>query len=107
MSEAWTWVAIAGVALSTVVTRAGLLLAGARVRLPAVVDQALAYAPACALAAIVVPDLAVAGGEVRLDPGNFRLLGALAGAAAYLATRSFVATIAAGMAVFTALRLLA
>jgi branched-subunit amino acid transport protein len=72
-----------------------------------VVDQALAYAPACALAAIVVPDLAIAGGEVRLDPGNFRLLGALAAAAVYVATRSFVATIAAGMAVFTALRLLA
>lgn len=107
MSEAWTWVAIAGVTLSTLITRAGLLLLGERVRLPAVVDQALAYAPACALAAIIVPDLAVAGGEVRIDPGNFRLLGALAGAVTYLATRSFVATIAAGMAVFTALRLLA
>lgn len=107
MSELWTWVAIAGVTLSTFITRAGLLLLGERVRLPAVVDQALAYAPACALAAIVVPDLAIAGGEVRLDPGNFRLLGALVAAAVYVATRSFVVTIAAGMAVFTALRLLA
>jgi branched-subunit amino acid transport protein len=107
VSELWTWLAIAGVTLSTFVTRAGLLLLGERVRLPAIVDQALAYAPACALAAIVVPDLAIAGGEVRLDPGNFRLVGALAAAAVYVATRSFVATIAAGMAVFTALRLLA
>lgn len=107
MSELWTWVAIGGVTLSTLITRAGLLLLGERVRLPAVVDQALAYAPACALAAIVVPDLVVAGGEVRLDPGNFRLVGALVAAGVYVATRSFVATIAAGMAVFTALRLLA
>lgn len=107
MSESWTWIAIAGVTLSTFITRAGLLLLGERVRLPVVVDQALVYAPACALAAIVVPDLAIAGGEVRLDPGNFRLAGALVAAAVYVATRSFVATIAAGMAVFTALRLLA
>jgi branched-subunit amino acid transport protein len=107
VSELWTWAAIAGVTLSTFITRAGLLLLGDRVRLPSVVDQALAYAPACALAAIVVPDLVVSGGEIRLDPGNFRLLGALAASAVYLATRSFVATIAAGMAVFTALRLLA
>jgi branched-subunit amino acid transport protein len=107
VNEPWTWLAIAGVTLSTLATRAGLLLLGERVRLPAVVDQALAYAPACALAAIVVPDLAIVGGEVRLDPGNYRLVGALAAAAVYVATRSFVATIAAGMAVFTALRLLA
>lgn len=107
MSELSTWVAIAGVTLSTFITRAGLLLLGERARLPAVVDQALAYAPACALAAIVVPDLAVAGGEIRLSPDNFRLVGAAAAAAVYVATRSFIATIAVGMAVFTALRLLA
>jgi branched-subunit amino acid transport protein len=107
VSELWTWVAIAGITLSTFVTRAGLLLLGERVRLPAVVDQALAYAPACALAAIVVPDLAVAGGEIRLSADNFRLVGAVAAAAVYVATRSFIATIAVGMAVFTALRLLA
>jgi branched-subunit amino acid transport protein len=107
MSEPWTWLAIAGVTLTTFITRAGLLLLGERVRLPQVVDQALAYAPACALAAIVVPDLAIAGGEVRLDPGNFRLMGALVAAGVYAATRSFIATIATGMAVFTALRLLA
>lgn len=106
MSELDTWLAIGGVTLSTFITRAGLLLLGERVRLPAAVDQALAYAPACALAAIVVPDLAVLDGELRLGPDNFRLVGALVAAAVYVASRSFVATIAAGMAAFTALRLL-
>jgi branched-subunit amino acid transport protein len=107
MSEAWTWVAIGGVTLTTFITRAGLLLLGERLRLPVLVDQALAYAPACALAAIIVPDLVLADGGVSLDPGNFRLLAALAAAGVFVTTRSFVATIAAGMAVFTALRLLA
>ena len=107
MSEAWTWIAIGGVTLTTFITRAGLLLLGERLRLPALVDQALAYAPACALAAIIVPDLVLAGGSVSLDPGNFRLLAALVAAGVFVVTRSFVATIAAGMVSFTALRMLA
>jgi len=107
MSEAWTWIAIGGVTLTTFITRAGLLLLGERLRLPALVDQALVYAPACALAAIIVPDLVLAGGAVSLDPGNFRLLAALVAAGVFVVTRSFVATIAVGMVAFTALRMLA
>lgn len=106
MSAGWTWAAIVLVTLTTFITRSGLLLLGERVRLPRVVDQALAYAPACALAAIVVPDLVLAGGELRLGPGNLRLVAALAAAGVFAATRSLVGTIAAGMAVYTALRLL-
>lgn len=106
MSEAWTWVAIVLVTLTTFITRSGLLLLGERVRLPAAVDQALAYAPACALAAIVVPDLVLSGGELRLEAGNLRLVAAIVAAGVFAATRSLVGTIAAGMAVYTALRLL-
>jgi len=105
-AEAWVWLAILGVAGATVLTRATLLLAGDRLRLPALVDRALAYAPACALAAIIVPDLVLSRGALLLAPDNYRLVAALAAAVAFLLSRSLLATIAAGMAVFTALRLL-
>lgn len=107
LDELWVWIAIVGVSGSTVLTRAGLLLLGDRLRMPPIIDRALAYAPACALAAIIVPDLTLSQGELLLDVGNHRLLAALAGAAAYVLTRSLVATIGVGMLAFTLLRLLA
>jgi branched-subunit amino acid transport protein len=106
LADAWIWLAILGVAGATVLTRATLLLAGERLRLPPLADRALAYAPACALAAIVVPDLVLSRGELLLALGNYRLIAALVATAAFVLSRSLLATIAVGMAVFTALRLL-
>ncbi|MCC7199449.1 MAG: AzlD domain-containing protein [Gammaproteobacteria bacterium] len=105
--DLWVWIAIVGVSGSTVLTRAGLLLLGDRLKMPAIVDRALAYAPACALAAIIVPELVLSHGELLLGTGNHRLVAALAGAAAFAFTRSLLATIGVGMLVFTLLRLLA
>jgi branched-subunit amino acid transport protein len=107
MSGLWTWWAIGVVTLATLVTRSGLLLLGGRVRLPIVVDHALRYAPACALAALVVPDLVLVDGQLYLHPDNLRLMAALAAALAFVVSRSLVLTMVAGMLAFTALRLLA
>jgi len=105
-AHAWyVWLSIAGISLTTFLTRGSFLILGARARLPLIVDRALAYAPACALAAIVAPDVAYLHGDLRLDLANPRLLGAAVATLGFAATRSLVVTIAAGMAAYTVFRL--
>jgi branched-subunit amino acid transport protein len=75
MSDAYLWFAILGITLATVLARAGLHLAGQRVQIPPGLEAALRFAPACALAAIVAPDLVYLDGVMGLSPDNPRLLG--------------------------------
>ena len=65
----------------------------------------LRYAPACALAAIVVLGLVTASGQLQLDWHNYRLVAGRCATGVVLATRSILWTIIVGMAVFTELRL--
>jgi len=104
MSPLKIWITIAGMTAITVLTRSGFLLLPERFSLPPIISRALRYAPACALVAIIVPD--VMSGQI---PGagflhNARLLGALAGAATFYRTRSMLATIAVGMLALTLAR---
>lgn len=93
--------AIAGVTGATFVARSTLLLVGRSLRLPPTVEAALRFAPACALAAIIVPDLLFAGGAAApLSWSNHRLLAGILGAALYVVFRSVIGTIAGGMAAF-------
>ena len=100
----YIWLAIVGISSATFLTRSTLHLLGSRLALPPRVESALRFAPACALAAIVVPDLVLVHGNVVLSPDNARLLGALVGAAVCLITRSALATIALGMLAFWVVR---
>ena len=101
----FVWASIVGVSITTFLTRGSFLLFGSKVRLPIVVDHALAYAPACALAAIMAPDLLFVHGTLRLDATNPRLIAALAGVVGYALSRTMVVTILSGMLAFTAIRL--
>lgn len=106
MNAPGVWLVITGLTAATVLTRAGLLLLGERLPLPPRVQRALRYAPACALAAIVAPDLLLEGARLNLSFSNYRLLAALVGLLTFWGTRSMLWTLASGMAAFTALRLL-
>ena len=64
--ELWLWLTFILLGLTTTLPRAGFIVAGNRVSLPATLQRALRYAPAAALAAIVVPDVLVVGGELPL-----------------------------------------
>jgi branched-subunit amino acid transport protein len=97
--------ALLGIALTTLVTRAALLLVGHRLKFSERVQTALQYAPACAFAALIVPTLLFQGGDFAVTLANAKLPGAVAGALAFLATRSIVGCIVIGMAVFTLWRL--
>jgi branched-subunit amino acid transport protein len=57
MSAADIWMVIFLLFLATFIARSSFWLAGNRIQLPKRVQEALRYAPACALAAIIVPDL--------------------------------------------------
>jgi branched-subunit amino acid transport protein len=104
MSEAWVWVTIFGLTATTVITRAGVLLLGEQFQLPPRIERALRYAPACALAAIIVPDFVFVHGAFVLPWQNPRLLAAGCAAIFFLRTRSMLWTIVFGMTALSLLR---
>lgn len=107
MSAADIWLTIALLALATVLTRTSFFML-ASTRMPARLQQALRYAPAAALAAIVLPDLVLNGGGVAtaIDWTNPRLLAGAGATLFFLATRHLLGTIVVGMVLFTAIRML-
>ena len=105
MSELNVWITLALLTLATLITRSTLLVLGERVKLPLLLERALRYAPACALAAIVAPELLVVHQQVQFDWYNARLMAAVAATLCFVVTRSLLATLVLGMTVFTALRL--
>jgi branched chain amino acid efflux pump len=93
-----------GMVLATFMTRAALLLVGQRFKLSPRVEAALRFAPVCALAVLIVPEVVVQAGTVNLSFANPRLMGALAATAFLLWKRSMVGCIVVGMLVVTAFR---
>lgn len=107
MSDISIWVIIVGLTAVTVVTRSAFLVLGERFKLPERVQHGLRYAPACALVALIAPEIALANGSLALAFGNPKLVAGLAAGALMVWTRSMIAAMAVGMLAFTALRLLA
>ena len=103
-AESWfVWALIAGMALIAFFTRAVFILPGGHLRLPPTADRVLRYAPAAAIMAIIVPDLAFAHGVLLISLENPRLVGGLVAfalAAAKLPLNlGLLAAIAVGVAV--------
>ena len=109
MSEPVTGIAlgvvIVGLALTTLVTRTSFLVAGSRLKLGHRVEVALRYAPVCTLAAIIVPEVLMHGGDWNLSPLNPRLIGVLASGIWLCFSRNIVGCLASGMLAFTLARL--
>lgn len=104
MSELSVWVVIVGLTLVTVATRSAFLVLGERFALPERVQHGLRYAPACALVALIAPELVVSNGTLALSLANPKLMAGLAAGGVMLATRSMMAAMAVGMLAFTGLR---
>jgi branched-subunit amino acid transport protein len=105
MSALEVWLTIVGLTLVTIVTRGAFLLVGDRISLPERVQHALRYAPACALAALVAPELVMQQGQVFFSVENFKLVGAVVAGVVMLTTRNVLLTMGVGMVLFTVLRL--
>jgi branched-subunit amino acid transport protein len=105
VSDLETWITIFLLLIATILTRGSFFLIGHAVKLPAKLQHALRYAPAAALAAIVAPDLLMSGSTLAVSWTNPKLMAGIGAALFFLATRHLLATIVAGMAMFTVLRL--
>ena len=106
MSNAEIWLTIAGLTLLTIVTRNAFLILGHRVALPERVQHALRYAPACALVALIVPEVVLQSGTLALGLSNPKLIATLVTIAVIVFTRRAVAAIALGMLAYTLVRVL-
>lgn len=106
MTDLEIWITIGALVIATAATRSSFWLVGHHITIPKRVQEMLRYAPACALAAIITPDLLLGStGQLQLAWGNYKLLAGIAAIAFYLIRRNMLQTIVFGMVVFTALRL--
>ncbi|WP_244847977.1 MULTISPECIES: AzlD domain-containing protein [unclassified Caballeronia] len=107
MTTLQIWLAILGMGVVTAATRAFFLIGGERTVLPPRVQRVLRYAPAAALAGVVVPDVLETSAGFSIAFSNHAVWASLAGLAYYVWRRGMMGTIAVGMIVFTLLRLAA
>lgn len=106
MSDLEIWITIGVLAVATAATRSSFWLIGHHITIPKRVQEMLRFAPACALAAIVAPDLLLGNkGELQLAISNLKLVAGLASIGYYLLRRNMLETIVFGMLFFTGLRL--
>ena len=96
------WLIFLLIGFATTLPRASFVVLAQRLTLPAVLQRALRYAPAAALAAIVMPDVLLVAGE--LHPLNPKLLAAAAALWAALLWRNPWLPFFVGMTVLLGLR---
>lgn len=105
MTDWWTLAVIAGLSVVTVVARSFFFISDKSWTLPHWAQRGLQYAPIAALAAVVVPEVVMAQGQLVATWQDARLYAAAAGAAAYYWRRDVLVTIIAGMAVYLPLHI--
>ncbi|MBL8359448.1 MAG: AzlD domain-containing protein [Rubrivivax sp.] len=104
--DTWhTSIAIAGLAVITLLTRGFFVLPEREIPIPRWLQQGLRYAPLAALVAVVAPDLVMTQGQLIGTWRDARLYAAAAGAAWWFWRRGILGTIVCGGAVMAALRL--
>jgi branched-subunit amino acid transport protein len=95
-----------GMFFVTLATRASFFMLPSRFQLPTRLEQALRYAPACALIGIITPGIFTnKGGSLNLDFTNPRLWGVCVAALVFAKTRNMMVMMTIGMGVFTLIRL--
>ena len=99
-----TWLAIVGVGLVTLLTRASFILFANPQKFPHAFRVALVFVPPAVLAAIVAPGLFMPEGILDFGFDNLRWVAGLAALAVAARTRNAVATIGAGMAILWVLQ---
>lgn len=103
--DVYIWVAIIGLGLTTLATRAGLLVWPHAVKLPRRLERALRFAPMAAMVAIVVPSVLYAKSGAMIGAGDPKLFACAACLAAWWASRQMAAVMSAGLAVYVIAKL--
>jgi branched-subunit amino acid transport protein len=107
MNDIDIWIVIALLTLATFIARSTFWLIGHHVTIPKRVNEALRFAPACALAAILVPDFLIHHNQIDLSISNPQLVAGVLSTAFFLWSRSMLGTIIFGMVMFTLVRIYA
>jgi len=102
--DASLWLIFILLGLATTLPRASFIVLGNRFSLPPTLQRALRYAPAAALAAIVVPDIVVVSGQI--DPVNPKLAAGIAAILVAMRWRTPWLPFIVGMAVLLGLKAL-
>jgi branched-subunit amino acid transport protein len=105
LSSFEVWAVILGLTVITFITRGFFLLVGERMELSETLQNALRYAPAAALVAIIGPEMFFAQGSSELEINSPYLWGGICSIIAFWLSRSMLLTIILGMVAFTAIRL--
>ena len=105
VTDAWTLLAIVGLALVTVLSRCFFFILDRPWSLPGWAHRALNYAPVAALAGVVIPEVVMVDGHLVSTLLDARLFAALVGVAVYFWRRSVLLTLVLGMAVYLPLHL--
>lgn len=105
MSDVDIWIVIALLTLGTFITRSAFWLFGHHITIPKRVNEALRFAPACALGAILIPDFLMIQNQLELSIANPKLVAGIFASVFFLTTRSMLGTIFFGMVIFTLTRL--
>ena len=100
--DASLWLIFILLGLATTLPRASFIVLGNRFSLPPTLQRALRYAPAAALAAIVVPDIVVVSGQI--DPVNPKLAAGIAAILVAMRWRNPWLPFIVGMAVLLGLK---
>lgn len=103
--DLYVWIAIAGLAAATLLSRSGLLVLRKDFLLPPRVQRALRFAPMAAIAAIIVPSVFFQQGELFIGFQNAKLVAAVAGLAVWFLTRQMLACMLGGLFAYLLMRL--
>ncbi len=104
MSAVEIWICIALMTIVTIATRTVMLAFGDRIPLSERVQHALRFAPACALTALIAPELLTDQGAWAISLANAKLVAGGVAIAVMYATRSLMATMGIGMAAYLLLK---
>jgi branched-subunit amino acid transport protein len=104
-TDLWTVAIIIGLACVTVLARCFFFISSKPWSLPHWAQRGLQYAPIAALAAVVIPEVVMAQGQLVTTWQDARLFAAVAGAASFYWRRNVLVTIVAGMAVYLPLHI--
>jgi len=105
----WDWVepaiAILGLAVITVVSRAFFMIPERELPLPDWLKRGLKYAPLAALTAVIAPEILMTQGQLIGTIMDARLPAVLCASAYYFWKRGILGTIVVGMAVYLPLHI--
>lgn len=104
-TDLWTFAVIVGLAGVTVLARCFFFIFDRPRGLPVWAHRALHYAPAAALAAVIVPEIVMTQGHLITTWRDARLFGAAVSAAYYYWRGGVLGTMLTGMAVYLPLHL--